>query len=110
MYSDSNILIKGCALQLDQPESNCVNVAGFQPIPALANLEGLLNSLASGSAMADGENGSAALPLAKKQDLVQHKGCLGFLQGFLKLQQAMEEITSAQDQLQVCFSRSLIKP
>lgn len=81
---------------------------GFQPIPALANLEGLLNILAPASSVADDEN---VLPSsqskAKEQDLVQHKGCLGFLQGFLKLQQAMEEVKLAQDQSQVysiCFT------
>ena len=35
------------------------------------------------------------------QNLVQHRGTLGFLQGFLKLQQAMTQVVDAKDQSQV---------
>ena len=35
------------------------------------------------------------------QNLVQHRGTLGFLQGFLKLQQAMTQVVHANNQSQV---------
>ena len=69
--------------------------AGFQPIPALENLEGLLNSLAPGETPAN-----PAAPL----QCVQHRGSLGFLQGFLKLQKAMTCVTEAKDHRQVCLT------
>lgn len=76
--------------------------AGFQAIPALANLEGLLNSLASPS---DADENAVPLPQqAKAPSSVQQRGTLGFLQGFLKLQQAMQHVQSAQDQSQACFT------
>lgn len=75
--------------------------AGFQPIPALQNLEGLLNSLAPGEAPAN-----LAAPLqpqqqSKADSCVQHRGSLGFLQGFLKLQQALTCVAEAKDHRQV---------
>ncbi len=80
--------------------------AGFQPIPALENLEGLLNSLAPGEAPAN-----LAAPLqpsphqqGRADNCVQHRGSLGFLQGFLKLQKAMMCVTEAQDHRQVCLT------
>lgn len=74
---------------------------GFQPIPALENLEGLLNSLAPGKAPAN-----TAAPLQPQQqrkadNCVQHRGSLGFLQGFLKLQKALTCVTEAKDHRQV---------
>lgn len=71
-------------------------------MPALANLEGLLNSLASPSG-AD-ENAVPLPQQAKVPSSVQRRGALGFLQGFLKLQQAMQDVQSAQDQSQACFT------
>ena len=78
--------------------------AGFQPIPALEYLEGLLTSLAPGEAPAN-----LAAPLQPHQqgradNCVQHRGSLGFLQGFLKLQKAMTCVTEAQDHRQVCLT------
>lgn len=77
---------------------------GFQPIFALASLEGMLNSLASANVLAAGEEDDAPLrQLSKAQSPVQHSATLGFLQGFLKLQQAMQAVAMAQDQSQACF-------
>ena len=78
--------------------------AGFQPIPALANLEGLLNSLAPGETPAN-----LAAPLqphqqGKADSCVQHRGSLGFLQGFLKLQKALKCVAEAKDHRQVCLT------
>ena len=81
-------------------------LAGFQPIPALANLEGLLNSLA-GPSDAD-ENGVPLPQQAKAVSPVQHRGALGFLQGFLKLQQAMQHVQTAEGQSQACFSSAVL--
>ena len=81
--------------------------AGFQPIPALASLEGLLNSMASYSTT--DENTAALQQSRKAQKAVQHRGTLGFLQGFLKLQQAMQAVANAQDQAQACFAVPLVK-
>lgn len=81
--------------------------AGFQPIPALASLEGLLNSMASYSTT--DENTAALQQSQKAQKAVQHRGTLGFLQGFLKLQQAIQAVGSAQDQAQACFAVPLVK-
>ena len=76
--------------------------AGFQPIPALKNLEGLLNSLAPGEAPVN-----LAAPLqphqqGKADNGVQHRGSLGFLQGFLKLQKALTCVPEAKNHGQVC--------
>ena len=76
--------------------------AGFQPIPALASLEGLLNSLASDST--SDENTASVRQSPEAQRAVQHRGTLGFLQGFLKLQQAMQAVADAHDQSQACFA------
>ena len=76
--------------------------AGFQPIASLASLEGLLNSLAPASKpQLEDENAFAHAQTPKTQCVVQHRGTLGFLQAFLKLQQAMEKVSGAQDQSQV---------
>ena len=81
--------------------------AGLRPIPALASLEGLLNSLASDSAT---DKHPASLQQSPKaQSAVQHRGALGFLQGFLKLQQAMQSVADAQDQSQACLSVPVIQ-
>lgn len=82
--------------------------AGFQPIAALANLEGLLNSLADPSSGASDENAVPQSQLAKAPNHVQHQGALGFLQGFLKLQQAMQAVHSAQNQSQACYNTSFL--
>ncbi|KAL3157295.1 hypothetical protein ABBQ38_001525 [Trebouxia sp. C0009 RCD-2024] len=80
---------------------------GFQAIPALANLEGLLNSLASPS---DADENAVPLPQqAKAPSSVQQRGTLGFLQGFLKLQQAMQHVQSAQDQSQLQEGASAVR-
>ncbi|KAL3146174.1 hypothetical protein ABBQ32_002884 [Trebouxia sp. C0010 RCD-2024] len=80
---------------------------GFQAMPALANLEGLLNSLASPSG-AD-ENAVPLPQQAKVPSSVQRRGALGFLQGFLKLQQAMQDVQSAQDQSQLQKGASAVR-
>lgn len=88
-------------------QQTVLSPAGFQPIPALASLEGLLNSLASDSTT--DETTASPQHSPKAQKAVQHRGTLGFLQGFLKLQQAMQAATDAQNQSQACFAVSLIQ-
>ncbi len=80
----------------------CGTVAGFHPIPALESLEGLLNSLAPAQTTTVNGQTQPTVPQLKPQALVQHRGSLGFLQGFLKLQQAMAQVLHAKDQSQVC--------
>ena len=100
-YTRSVTAVNHCAaLHMNAAATN----AGFQPIPALQNLEGLLNSLAPGEAPAN-----LAAPLqpqqqSKADSCVQHRGSLGFLQGFLKLQQALTCVAEAKDHRQVCLT------
>ena len=78
--------------------------AGFQPIPALENLEGLLNSLAPAEAPANMAEPLQSHQQRKADSCLQHRGSLGFLQGFLKLQKAMTCMTEAKDHRQVCLT------
>lgn len=77
--------------------------AGFQSIPALDHLEGMLNSFAPAHASSLDENSMAGNP-QKPAALVQHKGAVGFLQAFLKLQQGLSAFNKQQQAHQVWFS------
>lgn len=76
--------------------------AGFQSVPALEHLEGMLNSFAPAHAEASSlDENSMAGNLQKPAALVQHKGAVGFLQAFLKLQQGLSAFNNKQEAHQV---------
>lgn len=81
--------------------------SGFHPIPELCNLEGLLTSMAP--AEAQQSQGKTTNDAQQAQNLVQHRGTLGFLQGFLKLQQAMTQVVDAKDQNQVKMAAQCVR-
>lgn len=76
--------------------------AGFQAIPTLSPLEGMLNSLAPADSTdhSQGENYDHQ-GVQKPVAVVHHRGALGFLQAFLKLQQRLAAFQAAREPEQV---------